>query len=177
MVFASEGLGQHKDKDNGGSGTHRARTVHLFYLDNLLDPVVFLCCCPVRCRVAELVPQFTLYAMRTALCMLSLGLLLISTMSLSWVRAGTHVFYNRSSANERVPATILSPLQCPGDYLCTQYEVHAKAVIHDTVALHRLGFHIRSPPSLSASSKSESDRAPLDEQLLYINPFAVYNPD
>ena len=30
-------------------------------------------------------------------------------MSLSWVPAGTPVFYNRSSANERVLATILAP--------------------------------------------------------------------
>ena len=51
------------------------RTVHLFYLDNLPDPIVLLCCCPVRCRVAELVPHFTLHALRTALLyMLSLGL-------------------------------------------------------------------------------------------------------
>ena len=27
-------------------------------------------------------------------------------MSLSWVQAGTHVFYGRSSANERVPAFV-----------------------------------------------------------------------
>ena len=81
-------------------------------------------------------------------------------MSLSWVRAGTHVLYNHSSTNEWVPATILSPLQHPGDYLHIQYDVSGKAVIHDTVALHRLKFHIRSPPSLSASSKSEPDRAP-----------------
>ena len=34
-----------------GSGTHRARTVHLFYLDNLLDTVVLLCCWRMRCCV------------------------------------------------------------------------------------------------------------------------------
>ena len=28
---------------------------------------------------------------------------------LSWVHAGTLVFYNRNSANERVPATIMGP--------------------------------------------------------------------
>ena len=53
---------------------HRACTVHLFYLDNLPDPIVLLCCCPVRCHVAELVPYFTLHAVSTALYMLSLGL-------------------------------------------------------------------------------------------------------
>ena len=56
------------------SGTHRARTVHLFYLDNIPDAIVLPCCCPVRRRVAELVPHFTLCALRTALYMLSLGL-------------------------------------------------------------------------------------------------------
>ena len=44
-------------------------------------------------------------------------------MSLSWVRAGTPVFYNHSSANEQVPATILGPLQRPGDCLGMRYEV------------------------------------------------------
>jgi len=74
---------------------------------------------------------------------------------------GFEPVYNRSSANERVPATILSPLQHPGDYLRIQSEVSGQAVIHDTVALHRLEFHIRSPsPSPSVSSKSEPDRAP-----------------
>ena len=58
----------------GGSGTHRARTVHLFYLDNLPDAIVLLCCCSLRCRVAEPVPHFTLHALRTALYMLFLGL-------------------------------------------------------------------------------------------------------
>ena len=66
-------------------------------------------------------------------------------MSLSWVRAGTPVFYNCSSANERVPAPILGPLQRSSDYLRIQYEVNGKAVIHDAAALHRLEFHIRSP--------------------------------
>ena len=70
-------------------------------------------------------------------------------MSLSWVRAGTPVFYNCSSANERVPAPILGPSQRSSDYLRMQYEVNGKAVIHDAAALHRLEFHIRSPsPSL-----------------------------
>ena len=81
---------------------HRARTVHLFYFNNLPDPVVLLCCWPVRCLVAELVPHFTLHALRTAWYMLSLGQQLSSTMSLSSVRAGTTVFYNRSSANEHL---------------------------------------------------------------------------
>ena len=49
-------------------------TLHLFYLDTLPDAIVLLCCCPVRCRVVELVPHFTLHAVRTALYMLSLGL-------------------------------------------------------------------------------------------------------
>ena len=65
-------------------------------------------------------------------------------MSLSWVRAGTPVFYNRSSANELL-ATILGPSQHPSDYVCMQNEVNGKAVIHDAAALHRLKFHIRSP--------------------------------
>ena len=58
----------------GGNGTHRARTVHLFYLDNLPNTIVLLCCCPVRCRVGELVPHFTPHALMTALYMLFLGL-------------------------------------------------------------------------------------------------------
>ena len=58
----------------GGSGTHCARTVHLFHLDNLPDAIVLLCCCPVRCRVAELVPHFTLHALKIASYMLFLGL-------------------------------------------------------------------------------------------------------
>ena len=58
----------------GGGGTHRAPTVQFFYLDNLLDAMVLLCYCPVRCRVAELVPHFNLHALRTALYMLFLGL-------------------------------------------------------------------------------------------------------
>ena len=92
-----------------GSGTHRARTVHLSYLDNLPDTIVLLCCCPVRCCVPQQVRHFTLRALRIALPFL--GLQLSSTMSLSWVRAGTPVFYNRSSANEQVPATVLGPSQ------------------------------------------------------------------
>ena len=76
--------------------------------------------------------------------MLILGLQLSSTMSTQCdYYAGTPVFYNRSSANEQVPATILGPSQHPGDYLRTQYEVNGKAVIHDIAALHRLEFHIR----------------------------------
>ena len=63
----------------------------------------------MRCCVAELVPHFTPNALRTALCLLSFGLQLSNTMSLSWVRGGTLVFYNRSSANERGPATVLAP--------------------------------------------------------------------
>ena len=57
-----------------GSGMHYARTVHLFYFDNLPDATVLLCYCPERCRVAQLVPHFTLHAPRTALYMLFLGL-------------------------------------------------------------------------------------------------------
>ena len=53
-----------------GSGMHRARTVQLFYSDDLPDTLFLLCCCPVRCCVAELVPHFTLHALRTALCIL-----------------------------------------------------------------------------------------------------------
>ena len=41
---------------------HRARTVHPFNLDNLPEAIVLLFCCPMRCRVAELVPHFTPYA-------------------------------------------------------------------------------------------------------------------
>ena len=61
-------------------------------------------------------------------------------------------------ASERVPATILGPLQRPGDYLQIQYEVNGKAAIHDAAALHHLEFDIRSPsPSPSTSSKPEPD--------------------
>ena len=56
-------------------------------------------------------------------------------MSLSWVGAGTPVFYNRNSANEWVPATIPGPSQRPSDYLHIQYESNSKAVIHDAVVL------------------------------------------
>ena len=52
----------------------RARTVRLFYLYNLPDTIVLLCCCPMRCCVAELVTHFTLHALRTALYMLIPGL-------------------------------------------------------------------------------------------------------
>ena len=45
-----------------------ARTMHLFSLDNLPDTIVLLCCSPVRCCVAELVPHFSLNAPRTASC-------------------------------------------------------------------------------------------------------------
>ena len=50
-----------------GSSTHCARTVHLFHVGNLLDAIVLLHCCPVRCCVAELVPHFTLYELRIAI--------------------------------------------------------------------------------------------------------------
>ena len=61
------------------------------------------------------------------------------------------VFYNRSSANEQVPATILGPSQHPGEYLRTEYEeVNGKAVIHEAAALHRLEFHIRNPSCANA---------------------------
>ena len=57
-----------------GTGTHRAHTVHLFYFDDLPSTIVLLSCCPGRCHVAELVPHFTLHALRTAMYMLFLGL-------------------------------------------------------------------------------------------------------
>ena len=107
------------------SGMRRARTVRLFDLDDLPDVIVLLCCCPVRSCEAEL------HALRTAWYMLSLGLLLSNTMSLSWVQAGTPVIYDHSRANERVPAIVLGPSQRPGDYLRIQNEVNGKAVIHD----------------------------------------------
>ena len=44
-------------------------------------------------------------------------------MSLSCPRTGTLVFYNHSSANERVPAAILGPSQRLGDCLCIRNEV------------------------------------------------------
>ena len=50
--------------------------------------------------------------------------------------------YNRSSANEAVPATVLGPLQRPNKYPRTQYDVNGKVVIHDAAALHRLEFYI-----------------------------------
>ena len=51
------------------------RDIFLQFLPILQPPCfVLLCCCLVRCRVAQLVPHFTLYALRTALYMLSLGL-------------------------------------------------------------------------------------------------------
>ena len=53
-----------------GSGTHHARTVQLFYSDNLPDTIVLLCCCPTRCCVPELVPHVITHALRTAFCML-----------------------------------------------------------------------------------------------------------
>ena len=47
----------------------------LFFIsDNLPDTIVLLWCCPVRCYVAELVPHFTLHALRSALYMLFPGL-------------------------------------------------------------------------------------------------------
>ena len=96
--------GQHVQKKGGGA--HRARTVHLFYLDNLRDAIVLLCCCPVRSVLLSWSP--------ISPCMPS-GLhctcysSVYSPASLSWVCAGTPVFYNRGNANERVPATILAP--------------------------------------------------------------------
>ena len=47
-----------------------AHTVRLFYFVNLLDTGVLLCCCLVRCCVAELAPHFTRHAPRTALYIL-----------------------------------------------------------------------------------------------------------
>ena len=35
-----------------------------FYLDSFPDTIVLLFCCPMSCRVAELVPHFTLHALR-----------------------------------------------------------------------------------------------------------------
>ena len=55
-------------------------------------------------------PCMPLHALRSALYMLSVGLYLSNTMSLSWVRAGTPVFYNRGTADEEIPATILGVL-------------------------------------------------------------------
>ena len=94
-----------------GSRAHLAHTVHLFYLDNLLYPIVLLGRCPMRWCVAELVPHFTLNTLRVTLYMLSFGLWLSNTMSLFWVQAGACVFYHRSSADERVPAIVLAPSQ------------------------------------------------------------------
>ena len=56
----------------GGSGTPRVRTMQFFYLDILPNAIVLRCFCPMRCRVAELVPHFTSYAPRTALYVLPL---------------------------------------------------------------------------------------------------------
>ena len=66
-AMCSEGM---SSNTLGGSGMHLVRTIRLFYLDNLPDTIVPLCCCPLRCCVPELVPHFTLHAPRTALCML-----------------------------------------------------------------------------------------------------------
>ena len=102
--------------------------------------------------------HFTLHALRTALYMLSLVEQLSNTMSLSSVRASTPIFYHRITATDRAPATIVGPSQRPSDYLRIQCEVNGKAVIHHAVALHCLGFHIRSPsPSPLTSSKPEPD--------------------
>ena len=51
-----------------GSRTHCARTVHLFFHKSP-DPIVLLVCYPLTCCVAELLPHFTLNAMRAALYM------------------------------------------------------------------------------------------------------------
>ena len=75
-------------------------------------------------------------------------------MSLSWVLASTPVFYNRSSANEQIPAIILGPLQRPGDYLRLQYEVKVVSIV---AQLHA--------------------RMHLDIYMLHINLFPVYNQD
>ena len=53
---------------------HHTLIMHLFYLDNLPNPIVLLGCSPLRCFVAKLVPHFTLNTLRVALCMYSLGL-------------------------------------------------------------------------------------------------------
>ena len=55
-----------------GSGAHCVCTVRapcIFFFHNLPDPMVLLCSCPMRCLVAELVPDFTLHALRTRLYM------------------------------------------------------------------------------------------------------------
>ena len=60
----------------GAAHTVRARCI---CFNNLPVTIVLICCRPVRCRVAELVPHFTLHTLRTALYMLSLGLKLSNT--------------------------------------------------------------------------------------------------
>ena len=81
-------------------------------------------------------------------------------MSLSWVTPGTHVFYNRASTGDRVPAIVLGSSPQPGDFLRIQYEVGGKVVVHEAAALHRIEFRIRSPspsPPLSPSQRHEDN--------------------
>ena len=56
-LHAPQAQGSGVVSDVGGA----ASTMHLFYSGNLPDTIVLLCCCPVRCRVAEPVPHFTLH--------------------------------------------------------------------------------------------------------------------
>ena len=60
-------------------------------------------------------------------------------MSLSWVTPGTHVFYNRVSTGDRVPAIVMGSSLQPGDFLRIQYEVGGKEVVHEAAALGPIG--------------------------------------
>ena len=118
------------------------RTVHRFYLDNVRETIVLLCWCPVRCCFAELVPDFTLSALRNE-CIVHFIPWIAQQHNVIVLRSSCYpCLLHCSSANEWVPATLLGPSQCPGDYLCIQYEVYGKVVIHDAAALHPLEFHI-----------------------------------
>ena len=124
FCFSPRQISLRKKRLYGGA----ARTVHLFNLDNLPDSIVLLRCCLVRCRVAELVPHFTLYALRIALCMLSLCL------------AQQHKCL--CLGLEPVPlSSTTATVQMSGFLLlfwvpnCIQYEMNVKAVIHDAVVL------------------------------------------
>ena len=148
------GFGGERDAPCG----HRASFL-LFITFHFLDVIVLLCCCPVRCHVAELVPQFTLQACPEDCIVHAIPWSIVQQHNVFvLVRAGTPVFYNHGSAKEQVPTTILGPSQRRSDYLRIQYEVNGKVVIHDADALHHLEFHIWSPsPSPSTSSTPEPD--------------------
>ena len=89
-----------------GRGMHGPRIMRapcLFFVQVLyLTPLFCWVTAPMRCRVAELVPHFTLNALRAALYIVSLGLQVSNTTSLSGVQAGACVCHHSSSANERV---------------------------------------------------------------------------